>query len=140
MPFIDTSHHTPPLMSSAASCGFPSPAEQYVESPLDLNKLLVHKPAATFFVRATGDSMVNAGIFPNDILVVDRSITPTAGAIVIAAVDNDFTVKYLRHDGRSWFLEPANHDYPPIHFQEGMELKIFGVVTACIHQFRTDGL
>lgn len=128
-------HSAPPLMESSAACGFPSPAEQYVESPLDLNTLLVRKPAATFFVRATGESMRDAGIRPGDILVVDRSLTPVDGAIVIACVDNEFTVKYLRKQGRAVALEAAAPGYPTLHFGEGMELRIFGVVTACIHQF-----
>ena len=131
----DAGGRTPPLMSSPAVCGFPSPAEQYVESPLDLNQLLVRKPAATFFVRASGDSMSGAGIRPGDILVVDRSRTPADGSIVIACVENEFTVKYFRRSAGSVLLEAANPGYAPIVFSEGMELRIFGVVTACIHQF-----
>lgn len=125
----------PPLMQSPAVCGFPSPAEQYAEMPLDLNDLLVKTPAATFFVRAAGDSMTGAGIREGDILVVDRSISARSGHIVIACVENEFTVKYLQSDEHGVRLLPANKKYPPILFREGMELKIFGVVTACIHQF-----
>ena len=127
--------NTPPLMESPVSCGFPSPAEQYIESPLDLNDLLVKRPAATFFVRAAGDSMLGAGIRPGDILVVDRSVTPLDGSVVIACVDNEFTVKYLRHDDAGYRLEPANRKYKTISFSEESELRIFGVVTACIHRF-----
>ena len=126
---------TPPLMASPVAAGFPSPAEQYIESPLDLNKLLVTKPAATYFVRAAGDSMLEAGIRPGDILVVDRSLEAVDGSIVIAAVDNEFTVKYLRKNAAGVCLEPANRKYKPITFTEGMELRLFGVVTALIHQF-----
>ena len=126
---------SPPLMQSSAVCGFPSPAEQYVEMPLDLNDLLVKNPPATFFVRAAGDSMTGAGIREGDILVVDRSINARSGHIVIACVENEFTVKYLHADDTGVKLLPANKKYPPIHFREGMELKIFGVVTSCIHQF-----
>ena len=125
----------PPLMGNAVTCGFPSPAEQYIESPLDLNTLLVRKPAATYFVRAAGNSMTGAGIRPGDILVVDRSLEPSDGAIVIACVDNEFTVKYFRRRPEGVFLEAAAPGYGPLHFTEGMELRIFGVVTACIHQF-----
>ena len=89
----------PPMMASPAVCGFPSPAEQYVDSPLNLHELLVKKPAATYFVRADGDSMTGAGIRSGDILVVDRSLEPGNGTIVIACVDNEFTVKY--YPGRS---------------------------------------
>ena len=103
-------------MLSPAVCGFPSPAEQYVDAPLDLNELLVKNPPATYFVRAAGtfcarvigDSMVDAGIQEGDILVVDRSIQPEDNAIVIACVDNEFTVKYLRMDGETVSLVPAN--------------------------------
>ena len=125
----------PPLMATPVAAEFPSPAEQYIESPLDLNELLVHRPAATFFVRAAGDSMTGAGIRPGDILVVDRSLEARDGSIVIACVDNEFTVKFLRSDGERWYLQPANRKYKPITFSEGMELRIFGVVTAVIHQF-----
>ncbi len=125
----------PPVMASPAVCGFPSPAEQYAESPLDLNELLVRKPAATFFVRAAGDSMIGAGIRPGDILVVDRSLEPVDSSIVIACVDNEFTVKILRKNQDGVALEPANRRYRTIFFRGGMELRIFGVVTAVIHQF-----
>ena len=122
-------------MAEMVACGFPSPAEQYVESPLDLNRLLVHRPAATYFVRAIGDSMFGAGIRAGDLLVVDRSVTPVDGSIVVACVNNEFTVKYYRNDGGRIWLEPANPAFAPIHFNEGMELRIFGVVTSCVHQF-----
>ena len=123
-------------MTSAVAAGFPSPAEPYAEAPLDLNDLLVHKPAATFFVRAAGDSMLGAGIQPDDILVVDRSLRPENGSIVIAAVDGDFTVKTFRRDEKGGVrLEPANPSYAPILFSDGMELRVFGIVTAVIHRF-----
>jgi DNA polymerase V len=125
----------PPLMSDAVAAGFPSPAEQYVEGPLDLNELLVHRPAATFFVRAIGDSMVGAGIRPGDVLVVDRSLEATDRAIVIAAVNGELTVKFLRRDQRGVRLEAANPAYRPIFLQDDMDTRIFGVVTAVIHQF-----
>ena len=126
----------PPLMESPVAAGFPSPAEQYAEMPLDLNELLVHNPPATYFVRASGDSMTGAGIRSGDILVVDRSLDATDGSIVIANVDGEFTVKFFRKtaDG-AVRLEPANRRYRAITFREGMELRLFGVVTALIHQF-----
>ena len=83
-------------VAGSVAAGFPSPAEQYLEPPLDLNELLVKRPAATFFVRVQGDSMINAGIRDKDLLVVDRSITPANGDIIIAAVDGEFTVKTYR--------------------------------------------
>lgn len=121
-------------MDTAVMAGFPSPAEQYIERPLDLNSLLVRRPAATFFLWAVGDSMIGAGIRSGDLLVVDRSIQAEDGMIVIAAVNNEFTVKYLRRRGRSVLLEPANPSYSPIVLEEGMELQLFGVVTAIIHR------
>ena len=80
-------------MSGTVAAGFPSPAEQYLEPPLDLNELLVKRPAATFFVRVSGDSMIGAGIHDGDILVVDRSLRPVSGDVIIASVDGEFTVK-----------------------------------------------
>lgn len=125
----------PPLMASGASCGFPSPAEQYIQCPLDLNAHLVRNPEATFFVRADGNSMIHAGIRSGDILIVDRSLEPVDGSIIVACIDNEFTVKYLRRDERGIVLEPANPEYPAIILSEGMELRIFGVVSSCIHKF-----
>ena len=83
-------------VSGSVVAGFPSPAEQYLEPPLDLNELLVRRPAATYFVRVEGDSMVGAGIRDGDLLVVDRSLRPADGDVIIASVDGDFTVKTLR--------------------------------------------
>lgn len=128
----------PPMMASTVLAGFPSPAEQYVESALDLNELLVKHPSSTFFVRAAGDSMVGAGIQSGDVLVVDRSLEATDGSIIIASVDNEFTVKYFRNDASGTRLEAGNRQYEPIVFAGEMELRIFGVVTAVIHQFVRD--
>ena len=122
--------------------GFPSPAEQYLEPPLDLNELLVKRPAATYFVRVEGDSMDGEGIREGDLLVVDRSLTPADGDIIIAAVDGEFTVKRLRlewqtTDGRRRrlvSLEPANPAYPVIRLKPGQKLDFFGKVTAVIHR------
>jgi DNA polymerase V len=125
----------PPLMESGASCGFPSPAEQYTHTPLDLNELLVKNPEATFFVRAEGESMINAGIRNGDILVVDRSIIPVENSIIIACVNNEFTVKYLHRNEDGVILKSGNPEYPDIVLFDGSELRVFGVVTGCIHQF-----
>ena len=125
----------PPLMESPVAAGFPSPAEQYAEMPLDLNELLVHNPPATYFVRASGDSMIGAGIRTGDILVVDRSLDAADGSIVIANVDGEFTVKFYRNGPDGVRLEPANPRYRAITFREGMEFRLFGVVTAMIHQY-----
>ena len=89
-------------ISGSVVAGFPSPAEQYLEPPLDLNELLVRRPAATYFVRVEGDSMVGAGISDGDLLVVDRSLRPADGDVIIASVDGDFTVKTLRLGNGEW--------------------------------------
>lgn len=124
-----------PLMSCAVVAGFPSPAEQYIERPLDLNELLVARPAATYFVRAAGDSMTGAGVQDGDLLVVDRSLEAEDGSMVIACVDGcEFTVKTFRRDAAGVRLEAANPAYRPIRFAGEMELRVFGVVTAVIHR------
>ena len=128
-----------PLMGTSVIAGFPSPAEQYVERQLDLNELLVARPAATYFVRASGDSMAGAGIRSGDLLVVDRSLEPADGSIVIACVDGEFTVKTLRRNRGGVRLEAANPDFRPIRFSGEMELRVFGVVTAVIHRFAAEG-
>ena len=94
-----TTMNAKPKLSGSVVAGFPSPAEQYMEPPLDLNELLVKRPAATYFVRVSGDSMTGAGINDGDILVVDRSLRPADGDIIIACVDGDFTVKRFRERG-----------------------------------------
>ena len=130
-------------VAGSVVAGFPSPAEQYLEPPLDLHELLVKRPAATFFVKVEGDSMINAGIHDKDLLVVDRSLTPANGDVIIASVDGEFTVKTYRTgmktgaDGRKHrfvALEPANPDYPTITVRPGQELLLYGKVTAVIHQ------
>ena len=122
-------------VAGAVVAGFPSPAEQYVEPPLDLNEFLVRRPAATYFVTVEGDSMVGAGIHHGDLLVVDRSLHPAAGDIVIAAVDGSYTVKTYMCDAEGVRLVPANPAYPVITLGPGQELDYFGKVTACIHRF-----
>ena len=125
-----------PLFSDAISAGFPSPAQDYIEQTLDLNELCIKHPAATFFVRVEGDSMINAGIFPNDILVVDRSIQAVQGDIVVASLYGEFTVKELVLGAKPYLL-PHNPAYPPIDIPEGGDLEIFGVVTNVVRNLRT---
>ncbi len=122
-----------PLYQSAVAAGFPSPADSEMEGKLDLNDLLIKHPAATFFVRVSGCSMIKAGIHHNDILVVDRSLEPLSGKIVIAAVNGELTVKRLLKEGSGIQLVAENEDYPPIDITEGMDLYIWGVVTNVIH-------
>lgn len=124
-----------PLYESAVAAGFPSPADDEMDRKLDLNEYLVQRPATTFFVKVAGDSMINAGIHDGDILVVDRSIEPRTGKIVIAAVDGDLTVKRLHQSGNTISLLPENEKYRPIEISESGELHIWGVVTSVIKKF-----
>lgn len=123
-----------PLFSSRVQAGFPSPAEDLVESSLDLNRFVLKNPATTFFVKAEGDSMEGAGIFSGDILVVDRSLEARSGAIVIAVVFDELTVKRLLIKGGKYFLVAENEEYEPLQITEEMESTIWGVVT---HSLRT---
>lgn len=120
-----------PLYSSKVQAGFPSPAEDYIEGMLDLNAHLIKHPAATFVVRVKGDSMIQAGIFPNDLLIVDRSLMPVEGKIVIAVVEGELTVKRLARRRGQLFLDPENPAYRPIVVKG--ELHVWGVVTNVIH-------
>lgn len=117
-----------PLFMERVPCGFPSPAQDYLEGSLDLNKLVIKHPSATYFVRVSGDSMIGAGISDGDLLVVDRSLPAMHGDIVIAAVAGEFTVKELQTRPVLRLL-PHNARYQPITFQSEEELQIFGVVT-----------
>ena len=126
-----------PLYLSKVPAGFPSPADDYVEKHIDLNKFLVSKPAATHIIKVIGDSMINVGIFPNDLLIVDRSIEPIHNKIVIAIVDGEFTVKRLYKQGDVIKLLAENAAYPPIEIKG--ELEIWGVVQHVIHSFTGTG-
>lgn len=122
-----------PLYHHTVSAGFPSPAENEMESRLDLNELLIKHPSATFFLKVSGSSMIKAGIHHNDILVVDRSLEPSHGKIVIASVNGELTVKRLHIKGKKIQLVAENDNYSPITISENMELHIWGVVTNVIH-------
>lgn len=117
-----------PLFGDLVPCGFPSPAQDYVEKRIDLNELLVQHPSATYFVKSSGDSMIGAGIGNGDLLVVDRSKKPVHGDIVIAAIDGEFTVKRLQLNPVV-MLVPENSAYAPIRISSEDTLDIFGVVT-----------
>ena len=119
----------PPLMADAVQAGFPSPAEHYVERELDLNDYFSPNREAVYYVRVTGESMTGANIFPGDILCVDRSLDFFYGAIIVASVDGEFTVKYLRRNGREVYLEAANPRFAPIRFSPAQDIRFWGVVT-----------
>jgi len=125
-----------PLYLESVSAGFPSPAQDYVEQALDLNELCIKHPAATFFVRVQGESMTEAGIQPNDILVVDRSLRAQHGDIVIASVDGEFTVKELALRPQLQLLA-RNPQYPSIQLKDADALEVFGVVTNIVRDVRS---
>lgn len=122
-----------PLFACGVSAGFPSPADDYIQGRLDLNELMIRHPAATFFVRVAGDSMIGAGIHHDDILVVDRSLEPISGKVVIAVVDGELTVKRLFRQNGTVRLLAENPAYPPLDLPEGSECEIWGVVVFVIH-------
>lgn len=122
------------LYENKVAAGFPSPATDHIDSQLDLNEHLIKNPATTFYVRVEGNSMVNAGMYPNDLLMVDRSLDPTDGRIVIAVVNGEFTVKRLKITKNNVIqLVPENEDYPTLTINKEIEFSIWGVVTHVIH-------
>lgn len=124
-----------PMFLESVAAGFPSPASDYCERTLDLNELCIQKPAATYFVRAQGDSMIDVGIFPGDVIVVDRSLTARHGDIVIASFNGELTVKKLELQPQTR-LVAMNSNYADIIIPEGADLEIFGVATNVIHSLR----
>jgi len=124
-----------PFFSSRVAAGFPSPADDYIETGLDLNEYLVKRPSSTFLARASGDSMTRAGILNGALLVVDKSIEPKSGSIVIAAINGELTCKILDVEHR--LLRAANPSYPSISLDEGDDLLIEGVVVHAINPMQT---
>lgn len=124
------------LAPNRVSAGFPSPAEDLGAERIDLTKELITHPQATFLLRVAGDSMRDAGIFDRDILIVDKAIKPRSNMIVVAVLDGEFSVKRLYQRGGRVKLQAANPTYPDIIPKDGQMLEIWGVVTACIKQFK----
>lgn len=123
-----------PLFQDLIHCGFPSPATDFLDKTLDLNELCIRHPSASFYIRAEGESMVEAGILSGDLLIVNKAETPRHGDIVVAAVEGEFTVKKLcTHPVLC--LKPMNPDYKTLIVNPD-ELDNFGVVTHAIHTFR----
>lgn len=117
-----------PLYETLVPCGFPSPAQDHLEQSISLDELLCLRAPHTYLVRADGDSMQGAGIFSGDLLVVDRSIEPERGQIVIAAINNEPFVKRLDYEGKMVVLRSENPAYPPRYILEGDDLLVWGVV------------
>ena len=124
-----------PFLSWRPPAGFPSPADDYDHARLSLDELLITHPLATFFFQVSGRSMEGAGIFDRDLVIVNRALRPVHGSIVLAQVDNDFTVKYLHIRRGRPELVPANPTFPTMHPSEGQQLTVCGVVTAAIKRF-----
>ncbi len=129
----ETEQETPVLGSISA--GFPSPANDFIDLSIDLNKHLIKHPSATFFGRVKGESMKDAGINEGDLLVIDKSIEPANGKIAVCFIDGEFTLKQIKIDKEGVWLVPANEEFKPIHITEDNDLRIFGVVTHVIKSF-----
>lgn len=123
-----------PISPSSVPAGFPSPSQDYYDSGIDLNKHLIMDETSTFIVRVSGDSMTGAGISDGDELIVDRSLQPRDGNVVVAILDGELTVKRLRLDGSRVVLHPENGDYPDIEIPELSDLMVWGVATRCLHR------
>lgn len=121
-----------PLLPFDISAGFPSPAMDFLELSIDLNKHLIRQPSATYYGRVQGDSMKNAGIHDGDLLVIDKSIEPADGKIAVCCLDGEFTLKRIRLNKEGLWLMPENEAYLPIKVEEGSELVIWGIVTYVI--------
>ena len=125
-----------PLASETISAGFPSPAEDYIELGIDLNKYLIKNPISTFFLRVSGNSMNNAGIYNNDLLIIDRSIDPNPGHVVVALLDGEFTLKRLIKEKDNYYLKADKENYPAISIYEYLDIHIWGVAIYSIHELQ----
>jgi DNA polymerase V len=123
-----------PLFESGVSAGFPSPADDYLDLPIDLNEFLIKHPAATFYVRVKGNSMEGAGIRNGDLLIVDRAEEPRNKSIVLGIIDGDFTVKRIKKKGSDLYLMPDNPEFKPIKINDNMNFQVWGVVTYVVHK------
>lgn len=128
-----------PYADAGIQAGFPSPAQDYITESIDLNRELVHHPAATFYGRVSGESMSGEGIDPGDIIVIDRSIEPTDGDLAVCCVDGEFTLKRISlRRGEVWLI-PSNEAFDPILITPDCQFEIWGVVTHTIKNNRRRG-
>ena len=123
-----------PFVDVGISAGFPSPADDFLELTIDLNKHLIKHKDSTFFAKVKGHSMKNAGIFDGDLLIIDKSLAPQDGKIAICQIDGEFTVKRIKIENEVVWLIAENEDYKPIKVTEENELMIWGIV---IHSIKT---
>ena len=121
-----------PFVENGISAGFPSPALDFADSSIDLNKHLIKHPSATFFGRVKGDSLKNAGVENGDLMIIDRSLEPTNGKIAVCYIDGEFTAKRLQIDKKEIWLLPENENYKPIRVTEDNNFLIWGIVTYVI--------
>lgn len=121
-----------PLFQTGISAGFPSPADDYIEDRIDLNRELIRNPSSTFFGRVNGDSMINAGIGDGDLIVIDKSIEPRDGSIVVCVIDGEFTVKRFQKINGEIFLMPENEKYKAIKITNENDFRVWGTVTYTI--------
>ena len=129
---MEENNRLPEMAQDGIHAGFPSPATDYMTQAIDLNKELVKHPAATFYGRVVGDSMIDAGVDEGDILVIDKALEPKDGDMAVCFVDGEFTLKYLSMRSGRLVLKPANPRYHQIEITEGMDFKMWGVVTYII--------
>ena len=122
------------FFDGAVQAGFPSPAEDHMDMDLDLSSYLIQHPSATFCVRVEGDSMEGAGIQSGDVILIDRSLTPDRGNVVLAVIDGEFTVKRVDVINDKLFLIPENSRLKPMEVEEGSNFQVWGVVTFAIHK------
>ena len=132
-PATDTSLELP-LIEAGLSAGFPSPAEDYIEMRLDLNKELIKNPSSTFFGRVNGNSMIEAGIYDGDILIIDKSIEPKNNSVLVCFIDGEFTVKKVSIIKNEMYLIPENKDFSPIKIAPESDFRLWGVVTYSVHK------
>lgn len=123
-----------PLLGTDIPAGFPSPAQDYIEESLDLNEYLIKHPSATYFVRVDGYSMIEAGIFPDDILIVDRALDAISKKVIIAVLNGELTVKRLIIKNGIYYLKPDNPEFDTIEISKEDQFSVWGVVTYVIHK------
>lgn len=136
VPLTTLFHLKVPLVGQSVHAGFPSPADDFIEEMIDLNQVLVQNPTATFLWRVVGDCMVDVKIFPGDVVVVDRSLSPKHRSIVLAIIDGEPTLKRLNRRAGVMVLHNENAKLPAYTIADGMEVSIWGVVTATIRDLK----
>lgn len=125
-----------PIADGGIKAGFPSPAQDFMDLSIDLNKELVKHPSSTFYGRVSGDSMIDAGIYDGDILIIDKSLEPKDGDMAVCFIDGEFTIKYIKIEEKVIWLVPANENYKPIKVTEENDFLIWGIVTYSIKKQR----